>query len=90
MIWVYGWLGGCACFVAGMYWAGRHRPKEAWQHDFMTGMMVVFHEGEVARNRQFMTHENPYPHGSVDWRAWNFGWSWIDNRISGDEGKAKQ
>ena len=78
------WAVGTVAFVAGAYWAGSRRPRQEWQHSFLTGMMAIFHEGEIARARCFLMKENPYVHGTPEWRSWNFGWAWVDSRTKDD------
>ncbi len=77
---VFIWFAALAAFVFGAGWAGRHRPHKDWQHSFLTGMMSIFHEGEIARERDAGLEANPYVMGSPEWRSWSFGWAWVDER----------
>lgn len=77
------WGVALVAFVLGAMWAGRRRPHVDWQHSFLTGMISIFHEGEMANLRGAGLSENPYRNGTPEARSWAFGWCWPDNR-SGD------
>lgn len=74
------WMGISVGFMMGGWHANNHRPSMVWQQSFLTGMMSIFHEGEVARYREGNILSNPYRVGSPEFRSWDFGWYWMDSR----------
>ena len=70
-------------FIWGRRHASKYRPHKDWQHSFLTGMMSIFHEGEVARERgDSVFSDNPYDLNSPEYRSWSFGFCWVDNRTA--------
>lgn len=55
-------------------------PAESWKHTLLTGVVTLFQEGSVAFKRGESFDANPYTEGSVEFRAWAFGWMWQENQ----------
>lgn len=89
MTWVaffVSWGVAIVAFLLGAMWAGKRRPHRDWQHSFLTGMMSIFHEGEMARQRGAAFEDNPYFDGTPERRSWAFGWSWTAERCPVPDG----
>lgn len=78
---------GAASFGFGLGWIARNAfgPSDDWKHNYLSGILALFHEGGRAYTAGNPEFSNPYldDYGRTvtpEARAWFFGYIWEKER----------